>query len=113
MAVLPAPITAMRLIFLTGVSAPLGELVAAHQIHAGQELVGAVDAVEVLAGDAQEPGQAGAGADEDGVEALADRVQRLGLAHRVVHDELHAHVLQAVDLARRRISLGRRNWGMP
>ena len=40
----------------------------AHQVDAGEVLVGRVDALEVLAGDVQEHRQAGAVGDEDGVE---------------------------------------------
>ena len=46
-----------------------GELVAAHQVDASQELVGAVDLPGLLARDAEEHREAGAGADEDGVVA--------------------------------------------
>ena len=70
MATLPPPMTATCLADLDR-RVEVREAVGLHQIDARQELVGRVDAVEVLARDVQEHGQAGAGADEDGVEALA------------------------------------------
>ena len=78
----------------------LGELVGLHQVHAGEVLVGEEDVGQVLAGDVEELGQAGAGRHVDGVEALLE--QLLGRGH-VAYDgvvlKLDAHVLQAVDLA--------------
>ena len=58
-----APAVEDRLVVTRGI-------VGAHQVDAGQELVGRVDAVEVLAGDAQELGQARAGGHEHGVDSL-------------------------------------------
>ena len=53
---------------MMGVS--LSAQVRLHQVDAGQELVGGVDALQVLAGDVHEHGQTGAGADEHGLEAV-------------------------------------------
>ena len=70
MATLPPPMVATRL--PTGNRrVVLREAVGLHQVGARQVLVGRVDAVQVLAGNVQEPGQAGAGAQEDGVDTPA------------------------------------------
>src|SRR5699024_10719822 len=71
-----------------------------HQVGAGQELVGGVDALQAFAGDAHKAGQAGAGADKDGLVAV--------FAHQLVHGQdaaddhvaldVHAQGLQALDL---------------
>ncbi len=78
-----------------------GEAEAAHQIAAGQVLVGRVDAVEVLAGDLEEPGQPGAGADEDGVERPRSRAQSTVrvLPTTIVEPQLDAQALHVLDLA--------------
>ena len=69
-----------------------------HQVDAGQELVGGVNALQVLAGDVHEHGQARAGAHEHGLEAvlLHQLVDGDGAAHHGVGLHLHAHGLQAV-----------------
>ena len=64
----------------------------AHQVDAGEVLVGRVDALEVLAGDVHEHGQAGADGDEDGVEVLAQLAQRPGLADDGVDLDLDAQL---------------------
>ena len=88
----------------TGVSAvgPIG----AHQVDAGQVLVGRVDALEVLAGDAQEDRQAGPVGDEDGVEALLVHqfVDGVGLADDHVAVDLDAHACGACRPRPRRSS---------
>ena len=68
--------------------------VGAHQVDAGEVLVGGVDAVEVLAGDVQEDRQAGAVGDEDGVEAFFGEqlVDGVGLADDDVALDLDAHL---------------------
>ena len=48
----------------------LGELVGVHQVDAGQEFVGRIDAIEVFAGNAHELRKPGAGADKDRVVAF-------------------------------------------
>ena len=76
MATLPPPTTATRWPLQdrrVGVRAE-----GAHEVDAGQVLVGRVDALEVLAGDVHEDRQAGADGHEDGVELLA----QLGAASR-------------------------------
>ena len=69
-----------------------------HQVDAGEELVGGVDALQVLAGDVHEHGQAGAGADEHGLELhlLHQLVDGDGPANHRVGLDLHAQVLQPV-----------------
>ena len=72
------------------------ELVAAHQVDAGQELVGRIDLAGEFARDAEEGRRAGAGADEHRVVAhLAHQLQhREGLADDLVGLELDAHGLE-------------------
>ena len=67
---------------------------------AGEELVGGVHALQALAGDAHEAGQAGAGAYEHGLIAVLAHqlVDGEHLADDHVALEIHAHLLQAVDL---------------
>ena len=67
-----------------------------HQVDAGQVLVGGVHAQQALAGDAQEPGQTGTGAQEHGLEALVGEqlVHGDGPADDGVGDHLHAQSLQ-------------------
>ena len=74
--------------------------IGAHQVHAGQVLVGAVDALEVLAGDAHEHRQAGPVGDEDGVEALFlhQFVDGVGLPDDHVADDLDAQLAELVRL---------------
>ena len=77
----------------------LREGVGLHQVDAGQKLVGRVDAVEVLAGDALEARQARAGADEHGLVALVKQFfQRHGAADDHVGFDLHAQRLDGGDL---------------
>jgi hypothetical protein len=73
----------------------------AHQVDAGEKLVGRVDAPQVFAGDVHEPGEAGAGGDEDGVEAfLAEQfVDRHRLADDDVGLEFDPHAAEVVDFA--------------
>ncbi len=75
--------------------------IGAHEIDAGEELVGGVDAVEVLAGNAEEDGQAGAGGDEDRVEVLVvhQLVDGDAFADDDVGFKLDAHAAQVVDFA--------------
>ena len=74
-------------------------LVGLHQIDAGQELVGGVHALEGLARDAHEAGQASAGADEHGLVAhLKQLVHGQHLADDHVGLDVHAHRLEVVDL---------------
>ena len=69
------------------------ELVGAHQVDAGEEFVGRVDAVEVLAGNAEETRQSRAGGDKDRVVALVAHqlVEGDALADHHVGLELDAH----------------------
>ena len=69
-----------------------------HQVDTGQELVGGIDALQVLAGDVHEHGQARAGADEHGLKAvlLHQLVDGDGAAHHGVGLHLDAHGLQSV-----------------
>ena len=79
----------------------LGEVLGLHEVHAGEVLVGAEDAGEVLARDVEEAGKARAHAQEHGVKALLLE-ELLGVgdaAHDAVVLELDAQVLEAVDLA--------------
>ncbi len=71
-----------------------------HQVDAGQVLVGGVDALQALAGDAHEPGQAGAGGDVDGLKAVLahELVDGQHLADDHVGLDVHAQSAQAVDL---------------
>ena len=66
-------------------------LVGLHQVDTGQELVGGVNAAEVLAGDVHEHRKTCAGADEHGLEAV--------LAHQLVdgHDAADDHVRFDLD----------------
>ena len=80
-----------------------GEIILApglHQVVAGEELVGGEDAVEVLAGDVHELGQAGTGAHEDGFEAFVvhQGVDGDGTAHDDVGLDLDAERADGVDL---------------
>ena len=72
-----------------------------HQVDAGEELVGGVDALEALARDAHEAGQAGAGADEHGLEAhvVEQLVDGQHLADDHVRLDVHAEGAEVVDLA--------------
>ena len=72
-----------------------------HQVDAGQVLVGGVDAQQALAGDPEEAGQAGAGAQEDGLVALVGEqlIDGNGPADHCVGDHLHAQSLQSGHLA--------------
>ena len=77
----------------------LGTMVAAealHQVDTGQILVGGENAHQALAGDAGEHGQAGAGADEDGLELLflEQLVDGEDLADDHVGLDLDAHLLE-------------------
>ena len=89
-----APAVVERLVVLV-------RLVGAHQVHARQKLVGRVDAVEVLAGDAEKLRQSGAGGDENRVVVLVPHqfVDGDALADHHVGLELDAHAAQVVHLA--------------
>ena len=89
------------------------ELVGGHQVHAGEILVGGIDALEVLARHIHEDRQAGAVGDEDGVELLAQFRQGVGAADDDVADDLHARPVRAGATSSSTIFLGRRNSGMP
>ena len=69
-----------------------------HQVDTGQELVGGIDALQVLAGDIHEHGQARAGTDEHRLKAvlLHQLVDGDGAAHHGVRLHLDAHGLQSV-----------------
>ena len=99
-AVLPAPMTTMLLPERDG-RVLVGEVVAAHEVHARQELVRAVDLAGELAGDAEERGRARARSDEDGVEPLLreELRDRERLADDLVRLEADAHVLELLHLA--------------
>src|SRR5574344_1397053 len=75
-------------------------VVGLHEVGAGEVLVGAEDADEVLALDAHELGKAGAGADEDGVETvlLHEVLELAGAADDEVGLDLDAEILESVDL---------------
>ena len=77
----------------------LGKAVRLHQVHAGEELVGGVDAVQVLARDVEELRQARSGRDEDGVVALLlhQLVDRDAASDDHVRLEADAHLLQVAD----------------
>ena len=79
-----------------------------HQVVAGEELIGGKDAAEVLAGDVHELRETGAGADEDGLEALA--VHQFIDGNRAAHDDvgldLDAQGAHRVDLVRNAASGG-------
>ena len=83
-------------------------VVSAHQVIARQELIGRIDAVEVLAGDAHETRQTGARADEDGVEALLvhQRVDGDGASGHHVGLYLHAKTLHGLHLGGHHALLG-------
>ena len=100
MAVLPAPTTTTLLPIGDG-RVEVGEAVAAHQVDAGEELVGAVDLAGELAVDAQEGRRARAHADEHRVVAqLAQELRdREGLADDLVGLDPHPHVEELLDLA--------------
>jgi len=76
-----------------------GEIVSGHQIRAGQELVGGVDAIEVLALDLHEVGQSGAGADENGIEAHIGHqlINCVEFADDITGLDLDAHLLEIID----------------
>ncbi len=61
-----------------------------HEVDPGQVLVGRVDALQVLAGDVHEDGQAGADGDEDRVELGSQLGQGECLADDRVRLDLHA-----------------------
>ena len=74
-------------------------VVGLHQVGAGQELIGGVDALVALAGDVHKVGQTGAGADEHGLIAvLKELVDGQGLADDHVGLDVHAELLEALDL---------------
>ena len=90
----------------------VGEIVGLHQVGAGEELVGGVNAQQVLAGDALEVGQARAGAHEHGVEALflEELVHGDALADDHVGDDLHAQSFHGGDFSADQI-LGQTEFG--
>ena len=69
-----------------------------HQVNTGEELIGGIHALEILAGDVHEHGQARAGADKHSFKPvlLHKLVDGDGAAHHGVGFHLHAHGLQAV-----------------
>ena len=69
-----------------------------HEVDAGEVLVGRVDALEVLAGDAHEDRQPGSHGDEHGIEVLAQLAQRPGLADDGVDLDGDAQTAQPIDL---------------
>ncbi len=73
-------------------------LIGLHQVDTGEELVGGIHTLQVLAGDVHEHGQACAGADKHGLKPvlLHKLVDGDGAAHHGVGLHLHAHGLQAV-----------------
>ena len=75
-------------------------LVRLHQVDAGQVLVGGVDAVQALAGDAHKAGQTGTGRDIDGLEAVVvhQLVDGQDFTDDHVRLDVHAQLLQALDL---------------
>src|SRR5699024_10372558 len=75
-------------------------LVSFHEVDAGQILVGRVDALEAFARDTHEAGQAGAGGDVDGLEAivLKEFVDDQHLADDHVALDIDAERAQAVNL---------------
>ena len=88
-----------------GLAVPEGRVrlvlvVGLHEVRAGEVLVGAEDAREVLAVDAHELRQARARAHEDGVKAvLREEVRNLArTADAVVRLDLHADLLKTLDL---------------
>jgi len=77
----------------------VGELVRLHQVDTGQELIGRVDAVQVLARDAHEGRQAGACADKDRFKSVREQVvEREDTADDHVRLDLDAILAQRVDL---------------
>ena len=74
----------------------LGEGIGLHQVGAGQVLVGGIDADEVLAGNLHEDGQAGADAEEDGVELLQQFVHGITAADDRVDFDLAPQAFQEV-----------------
>jgi len=77
-----------------------GGQISLHQVGAGQKLVGRVDALQALAGDAHEAGQTGTGAYEHGLVAVLvhQLVDGEHLANDHIALKINAHLLQAVDL---------------
>ena len=74
-------------------------LVGLHQVDPGEELVGGIDAGQVLAGDVHEAGQARAAADEHRLKALCKQlVHGLGLADDHVGFDVDPQLFQGVDL---------------
>ena len=78
-------------------SVRLWKLVGGHQVHAGEILVGGIDALEVFAGHIHEHRQARAVRDVNGVELLAQFRQGVSASDDDVALDLHAHFLQALD----------------
>ena len=74
--------------------------IALHEVDTGQVLVGGHNALERLALDVHEHGQACTGADEHGLEAhlLEQLVDRKDLADDHVGHDMHAHGLELLDL---------------
>ena len=85
----------------------------AHEVDPGQVLVRGVDALEVLAGDVHEHRQPGTDREEDGVEPLAQLVEREGLADDRVGLDRDAGRRAAASTSCSTMSLGRRNSGIP
>ena len=88
-----------HLLALEGHDGGIGALlVGLHQVDAGEELVGGVHTLEVLAGDVHEHGQARAGTDEHGLEALLlhELVDGDGPTDDHVCLDLHAQRLEPV-----------------
>ena len=78
-----------------------GEVVRVHEVGAGEVLVGAVHAGQVLARNLEEAGETGAHSEVQGVKALL--IEELVGVEQAAGDgvvlEVHAELLQAVDLA--------------
>jgi len=74
------------------------EVESLHQIYAGEKLVCAAHAVEVLTGDIHEHGRARTGCQEDGAVIIGQKfVDGDGTAHQRVQGKLHAHGAQFRD----------------
>ena len=86
------------------------KLVSRHEVHAGEILIGGIDALEVLARDIHKDRQSGAIGDENGVKLLPQFLQRVGSADNGVADNFDPGLFQPATSAST-IFLGRRNSG--
>ena len=76
----------------------LREGVGAHEVDAGQELIGGIDAAEAFAGNLLEVRQTRARSDEDRVIALFEQFfHRHGTADNRIRDDFHAQLADIVD----------------